>query len=167
MSTIIERLQDDHQQILSFIIKFEKELLSLMEDNTFDYSNFINNITFIKEFADKKHHQREEEILFKYLMEHGGLPAEKLVRQGMYVEHDLGRLYVTELLNAVTNYKKEKSILDKLNILSYGHSYCHLLRRHIEKEDTVVYPFAMRILSKEIFDIMEQEDHEYLNDSPQ
>ena len=38
---------------------------------------------------------------------------------------------------------------------------CMLLRRHIEKEDTVVYPFAKKHLSEEIFAEMIKENQNY------
>ena len=52
-------------------------------------------------------------------------------------------------------------LIDKLTIISNGHAYCMLLRRHIEKEDTVVYPFAKKHLSEEIFAEMIKENQNY------
>ena len=51
--------------------------------------------------------------------------------------------------------------LEQRLIISNGHAYCMLLRRHIEKEDTVVYPFAKKHLSEEIFAEMIKENQNY------
>lgn len=163
MYTIVDRLVEDHKKILKFIDSFEDSLIKLMEENKFSIEDFKDDIVFIRSFADKKHHQREENILFKYMMENLGEVAENLIRHGMYVEHDLGRFYISEFEKAIISYEDDKKVEDKLKIISYGEAYCNLLRRHIEKEDNVVYPFAERSLPKELFDKMLEEDNSYLN----
>ena len=63
------------------------------------------------------------------------------------VEHDQARLYVMELETAVNAYETDRSPALKLEILSQAMDYVHLLRRHIEKENGAIYPFAERALS--------------------
>lgn len=161
MSDIIKDLEADHQIILAFVNKLENKLITFMEEDIFDYQQMEEDISFIREFADKEHHQREEKILFKYMIDHLGKVAENLVRQGMIVEHDLARLYVKEWDAALQRYHDNHLPIDKLTIISYAHSYCMLLKRHIEKEDTVVYPFAKKNLSTELFDQMIEENKNY------
>ena len=43
-----------------------------------------------------------------------------------------------------------------LDILSYAMAYAHLLQLHIEKENSVVYPFAERSLSPEAFQLINE-----------
>ncbi|MNL54685.1 hypothetical protein D3C87_1780360 [compost metagenome] len=97
-------------------------------------------------------------------MENLGSVAENLIRYGMYVEHDLGRFYVSEIEKSIYCYEKDKKVEDKLRIISFGEAYCNLLKRHIEKEDNVVYPYAERSLTKEMFDQMLEEDKKYLEE---
>lgn len=163
MHIIVERLVDDHKKILKFINSFEKELIKFMKEDKFSIEDFQDDIVFIRTFADKEHHKREEHILFKYMMENLGEIAENLIRYGMYVEHDLGRFYISEFEKSILSYDKEENLEDKLKILSFGEAYCNLLRRHIEKEDKVVYLFAEKSLSEELFDKMLKEDDKYLN----
>ncbi|WP_296876318.1 hemerythrin domain-containing protein [Thomasclavelia sp.] len=161
MTDIITDLEADHQKILAFINEFEQRLIKFMEENIIDFKQMADDILFIREFADKHHHQREEKILFKYMIDHLGTVAKNLVQQGMMVEHDLARLYVKQLKETLQSYQQTHLLIDKLTIISTGHSYCMLLRRHIEKEDTVVYPFARKNLSAEIFKLMNQENQNY------
>ncbi len=161
MTDIITDLEADHQKILAFINEFEQRLIKFMEENIIDFKQIADDILFIREFADKHHHQREEKILFKYMIDHLGTVAKNLVQQGMMVEHDLARLYVKQLEETLQSYQQTHLLIDKLTIISTGHSYCMLLRRHIEKEDTVVYPFARKNLSAEIFKLMNQENQNY------
>ena len=67
----------------------------------------------------------------------------------MLVEHDLGRLHMNELLEAIDRYEKDPSTLNKLDIITNASGYATLLNRHIGKEDEVVYTFAQRALSDE------------------
>lgn len=68
----------------------------------------------------------------------------------MVAEHDLWRLYLSELEASLDRYQTDPSTLNKLGILSGAISYAGLLRRHIEKENQVVYPFAERSLPETV-----------------
>ena len=83
------------------------------------------------------------------MLEKLGPVADKLIRNGMLVEHDLGRLHMNELLEAIDRYEKDPSTLNKLDIITNASGYATLLNRHIGKEDEVVYTFAQRSLSDE------------------
>ena len=106
-------------------------------------------MAFGKNYADHLHHGKEEKILFKVMLEKLGPVADKLIRNGMLVEHDLGRLHMNELLEAIDRYEKDPSTLNKLDIITNASGYATLLNRHIGKEDEVVYTFAQRALSDE------------------
>jgi len=83
------------------------------------------------------------------MLEKLGPVAEKLVRNGMLVEHDLGRLHMNCLTEALDAYEKSPSTCAKLDIIIHAGGYAELLKRHIDKENAVVYTFAERALSDE------------------
>jgi len=89
-----------------------------------------------------------------------GGPAEKLVNLGMLVEHDLGRLFMKDLEEALARVKAgdEES---KVDVIANAVSYTHLLNRHIDKEDNTVYTFANRKLAKETLDTIDKECEEF------
>ena len=161
MSNIIQNLEAEHDKILAFIDTFENDLMNFMNTDEFHLEVYTNAISFVRVFADKQHHQREEQILFRYMIEHGGAAAEKLVRHGMLVEHDQARYYIKQLEDAINRYQNDKTLIDKLTILTYGKAYCDLLRNHIDKENKVVYPFAKKTLSEQLFTQIEIEDKLY------
>ena len=74
----------------------------------------------------------------------------------MLVEHDLGRLYIKDLVEALEKVKagNEES---KLDVIANAISYTHLLERHIAKEDEVVYNFGARQLSKEVLEMVDEQ----------
>ena len=86
---------------------------------------------------------------FNIMTDNLGVLAEKLIKYGMLVEHDLGRLYISNLEEALGKVKNgnEES---KLDLIGNAIAYCDLLKRHIDKEDRVVYTFAERELSEEL-----------------
>ena len=145
----IETLMAEHQVILRNIAVMRKRAIALMKGEDVDMDLFTMHIEFARHYADKHHHGKEEQILFEYMTEHLGATAEKLIGFGMLVEHDLGRLYVGALEDAVARFREDPSDENRLDIVGYVVAYSDLLRRHIEKEDQVVYNFGIRGLSEE------------------
>ena len=85
-----------------------------------------------------------------------GETAEKVVKYGMLVEHDLGRLYVTNLNEALEALKNGNAEA-KLDVIANAVSYTNLLERHIHKEDNVIYKFAQRELKKDTMYVINEE----------
>ncbi|MBI4350488.1 MAG: hemerythrin domain-containing protein [Elusimicrobia bacterium] len=91
-------------------------------------------LKFIRTYADKYHHAKEEEILFKYF--DGGLD----VIQVMLLDHVTGRGHVKaadEALAAGDGAAAAKQFL----------AYRELLAEHIKKEDEILYPWMDRNLT--------------------
>lgn len=153
----IEYLVKEHEEIINFTDRVEQECLKIMNDKVINEKFFRACIVFIREFADGVHHKKEEDILFKHMEENLGVAAEKLIRSGMLVEHQLGRSYCLGLEESLDSYISEPNEKDILQIITNAMSYVNLLRMHIEKENGVVYPFAERNLSDEIKEKVEKE----------
>lgn len=147
----IELMVYEHKNIKRMLKVIRKYCLRILKDEKVDYSDFYRIIDFVRNYADKHHHGKEEKLLFNKMVDEIGSTAEKLVKHGMLVEHDLGRLYITGLSEALENSKSgnKEAILD---VIANAISYTHLLERHIDKEDNVIYKFATRELKQEIID---------------
>lgn len=144
----IELMVNEHKNIKRMLAVIRKYCFKVLKNQQLDYNDFYRIIDFVRNYADKHHHGKEEEYLFNRMIEEIKGPTEKLVKHGMLVEHDLGRLYMQNLekaLKALENDEEEA----KIDIIANAVSYTDLLYRHIEKEDDVVYKFAERNLSKE------------------
>jgi hemerythrin-like domain-containing protein len=117
-------------------------------------ADFHSMIDFVRNYADKHHHGKEEDIFFGYMMDELGLLAEKLVKMGMLVEHDLGRLLLADMESALKKVEAgDKDAM--LDLISNAMGYTYLLHRHIDKEDGVVFTFADRELSSEAKEAIE------------
>lgn len=91
-------------------------------------------IDFIRSYADKYHHAKEEDILFKKFGE--GLDIIK----AMLEEHEIGRGYVRAAFEAVER-GDNRAMAENLT------AYAELLFEHIKKEDGILYPWMDRSLS--------------------
>lgn len=140
---------EEHKNIKRMLVVVRKACFKIFNGDKINYADFQDIISFIRNYADSHHHKKEEVILFNKMIDEIGGTAEKIVKYGMLVEHDLGRIYIKDLEEALKNLQNgnEEAILD---VISNAISYTHLLERHITKEDNVVYKFAERELNKEI-----------------
>ncbi|MDU3525845.1 hemerythrin domain-containing protein [Clostridium sp.] len=152
----IELMMDEHKNIKEMLKVVRKACFSVLEGEEVNYEDFYNMIHFIRNYADSHHHKKEEIMLFNRMVDEIGETAEKVVKYGMLVEHDLGRLYVTNLNEALEALKNGNAEA-KLDVIANAVSYTNLLERHIHKEDNVIYKFAQRELKKETVDIINEE----------
>ncbi len=100
-------------------------------------------IDFIRNFADRCHHLKEEKLLFPALEEKG------IARDGgpigmMLTEHEEGRSYVRAMAEALKGEVPPKTVL-----VENARAYLSLLRDHIRKEDEILFNMADEVLSSE------------------
>lgn len=110
-----------------------------------------NGIDLIRTYADRLHHAKEEDILFKYFDD----TAE--IFQVIYEDHKKARNHVKEMLAALEK-RDEPSLAYHLT------EYKDLLAEHIKKEDEILFPWLDRKLNKtkvvELSDRFDKEDQE-------
>lgn len=147
----IKIMNEEHKYILRMLNVVRNVCVKAMNEKKINYDDFNKIIEFIQVYADNHHHKKEEKILFNKMVEHIGETAEKVVKQGMLVEHDLGRLYIKDLVEALNKLKSgdKDSLVD---VIANAISYTHLLKRHIDKEDRVIYKFAERELNNDVLE---------------
>lgn len=153
---IIKTMMDEHQNILKMIDVIRSAMNGFMATDRIDYDDIQKMFSFIKEYADQHHHGKEEAFLFDEMIAAIGETADKLITHGMLVEHDFGRLYVSNTLAAVSAYKAGDHTR-KIDIIANAIAYAELLKRHIDKEDRVVFMLAERELPEAILDKMNQQ----------
>lgn len=146
---------EEHQYIKRMLTVIRKICLNILEGSNIPYTDLDSIIDFIRTFADSHHHGKEEEFFFNKMLQHLGPLADKLVTGGMLVEHDLGRLYISQL-EAALALSKEGVSETKLDIIANAIAYTDLLKRHIEKEDNVVFPFAQRSFDSSVLEDINQ-----------
>ncbi|WP_459482322.1 hemerythrin domain-containing protein [Clostridium saccharoperbutylacetonicum] len=152
----INLMIEEHKNIKRMLLVIRKACLGIMNGKEIDYADFERMIDFVRNYADNHHHGKEEKLLFNRMVEEIGGPAEKLVKFGMLVEHDLGRFHIKELEGALTKVKLGDADA-KLDVIASAIGYANLLNRHIDKEDNVAYPFAKRELCSDTLNKLNME----------
>lgn len=141
------------RRMLKVVRNISYEVLTLGD---FEIDDMYKVIEFIRSYADKHHHGKEEDILFETMNK----KIEKLAKAGaitgMYIEHDMGRLYMLNLEKALKEYDSGDDKV-RLDIIANAISYADLLERHIEKENTAMYKFAENMLDGESKAYIERE----------
>lgn len=134
-----QKLVDEHLWI--------KRWLSLIPEVISYFSSYpqekrdlvLKGVDFIRSYADKFHHAKEEEILFKYF------PADLDILRVMKEEHNMARSLVQKVL---TSLEQE----DDNGLTENMKAYQGLLKQHIKKEDEVLFPWLGKKLSPEQID---------------
>lgn len=152
----IELMVKEHENILKLIEVIKNACCEILDGAEVNIEDFEKMIQFSRNYADKHHHGKEEVILFTKMKEKLGELAEKLINHGMLVEHDLGRLHISELETSLNQYRDDPKTIYKLGIISGAVGYANLLTRHIEKEDNAVYKFAEKQLSPEVLETVDE-----------
>jgi len=143
----IKILTEEHDNILRMLDVLHHASLMNLSGSPINIADFRKMVDFIRLYADKTHHGKEEQFLFKAMVEELGTMGENLVRHGMLVEHDIARLYVSDLDAGLSAYEEAPAEETRLAVLVAAGSYEQLLRRHIQKENDVVFPFGEKNLS--------------------
>jgi hemerythrin-like domain-containing protein len=130
----LKMLVDEHVLIKRLVTLIPEVIKSLDMDSEQGKQIIRNSVEFICMYADKYHHAKEEEILFKYFDEN--LDILDVMRD----DHETARTHVRVILEGLD--KK-----DKKEIAEHFNAYHKLLTEHIKKEDEILYPWIDRNLS--------------------
>ncbi len=156
----IDILVDEHNNIKKVLGVIRKACVQIVEDGEINHEDFFDMIDFIRNYADKYHHGKEEDMLFIDMSKELGNDIKNGPIQGMLIEHDLGRRYIGNLDIALTKHQGGDKDA-KVDIIANAISYANLLAEHIHKEDNALYQFAIRRLTDKTKDKLNQEIEEF------
>ncbi len=111
-------------------------------------------------YADRCHHGKEEDILFRDLKQKPLSVEEKQIMDELIEDHQLGRKTVADLVEAKGRYMKGDPealplMLDRMRFL------VDFYPRHIEKEDQHFFMPTMKYFSPEEKEAMLKEEWEF------
>lgn len=141
---ITHTLVIEHQLILRMIALLEKNAPRTAAGDYLNWQFYHDGIDFIRQYADRFHHAKEEDVLFRALVDNG-MPKDNSPVAAMLMEHDQGRSFVRAMEAAVHTAETGRSDCYQA-IADNALGYAALLRDHISKEDDVLYPLAERVI---------------------
>ena len=130
----MKKLVDEHVLIKRWIALIPEFVENLDVESEKGRQLILDAIDMIRSYADKYHHAKEEEILFKYFD-----PTADIL-QVMHADHTHARSLAKEMLAALER-KDQKTMAENLM------AYRELLTEHIRKEDEILYPWMDSQLS--------------------
>ncbi|MEE4241038.1 MAG: hemerythrin domain-containing protein [Desulfopila sp.] len=133
-SSAMQLLVDEHMLIKRWLALVPQLLDNLEVTSAEGAEIFRGGTDFIRSFADRLHHGKEEDILFTYFND------EEAIFQVIYEDHRTARNHV-KLMMAAIEAKDSKSFRDNLT------AYAALLTEHIKKEDEILFPWLDRRLT--------------------
>jgi hemerythrin-like domain-containing protein len=144
VSQATDVLKHEHDAIL-VALKILDQISNEARQGNVTSTDVTQFLGFLREFADTCHHGKEEGLLFPAMIE-AGLPADGGPISVMLSEHEQGRALVAAMVNAT-----EPAILS-MKFSETATAYADHMRAHIEKENTVLFPMADRIVAPEVME---------------
>ena len=143
----------EHRLIEKMLAITSKELELIKSNGTVNHRFIDTFVDFIRTYADRTHHGKEEDILFTALEHKNMTTDDKEMMQGLINDHILSRKVVGELAAANKIYvtgdvTSIDTIITKLAFL------LELYPDHISKEDKVFFPNTETYFSEADLDAM-------------
>jgi len=155
------QLRDEHEGIKTVLTALDHLASEMRMGRSANLGQLEEIVDFLRTFADKCHHGKEEEHLFPALNE-AGLPSEGGPVGVMLQEHNMGRTHIQGMRAALDRLQAGEDAGD--DFARHALAYVELLRGHIEKENNILFNMAEHILPpavharlSECFDSIEQE----------
>ena len=137
-----QQLRDEHELVLVVVEAMEREVAFIEREGRVHTERVAQMVDFTRNFTDGCHHAKEERLLFPLLEEReraAGGPVSVMLS-----EHEAGRQAIRAIDEALPRANEDTAaraaVAENLGL------YAHLLRLHINKENTVLFPLADRIL---------------------
>ena len=135
------QLSRDHQEILRALEILTSAAATWRIDPLRTDKDCRALLDFLKTFADRCHHGKEEKVLFPKLMQ-AGIPMNGGPLGVMLYEHEQGRLLIRNMDQALEGKHPA-------DFAFYANRYARLLEDHIAKEDNILFPKAEDVLTGE------------------
>lgn len=140
-------LTHEHRAIEIVLDGFDKASRLLEEGEHVDLSLMADCLDFATGFADRCHHAKEEQELFKVL-EARGISSEGGPIGVMLHDHDEGR-HLLKCIGKDLDKLTQGDHSARQPLAEAMKCYAALMRNHIAKEDQVLFVLASRVLTDE------------------
>ena len=140
-------LMIEHRLIERMIAIIQVRLSLAEKNHTIDPLFIDQAVDFIRTYADRTHHGKEEDILFRELNNKDLSEVDRKVMNELVEEHVFARKTTKALVEATTTYRNgDKSTLG--DIVNCLHTLVNFYPVHIEKEDKVFFPASRAYFSE-------------------
>lgn len=153
-------LMIEHRLIEQVIAILPEEAKRMRARGTVDPVAIGTLVDFIRIYADRTHHGKEEDILFRDLAQKKISEEDHHLMKELIIEHVHARAITKELVEA-----QERSLAGNQAALAVAaekmESLAKLYPDHIRKEDTVFFPASMKYFTQDERETMLREMWEF------
>jgi len=140
-------LMIEHRLIERMLAIIQDSLALAEKTNKIDPLFVDKAVDFIRTYADRTHHGKEEDILFRDLNNKDMSEPNRRVMNELIKEHIFGRSTTKALVEANTLYRNgDSSALGK--VVSCLRTLVEFYPKHIEKEDKIFFPASRAYFSE-------------------
>ena len=149
----------EHRLIERMLSFFEGETRKITERKKVDPLFVDTAVDFIRTYADRTHHGKEEDILFRDLAKKQLLPEHVRIMEELLEEHQYARKTVGMLVDAEKRYLKGEDASQE--VVSLLRELAQFYPVHIEKEDKHFFFPCMAYFAQDEQDRMLKEFYEF------
>lgn len=157
-----EVLMNEHRVIEQVLLCLDNIAAEARRARKLDGDAARQALDFLRNFADRCHHGKEEEHLFP-MMEARGFPRQGGPTGVMFHEHEEGRAHI-QTMHAALEQAEAGTDAALQQFVQHAQAYVTLLREHIVKEDHCLFPMADRTLTaadqRQLLDSFTHVEHE-------
>jgi hemerythrin-like domain-containing protein len=140
-------LMIEHRQIERLIHLLPVEAARVKRTGAVDLGFLDAAVDFIRTYADRTHHRKEEELLFRELQTRDLVREDRALLQELIADHDVGRATVRKLMAAKLELASgDQSAVERI-VDGFG-ALAVFYPEHIRKEDTLFFPASAKYLSE-------------------
>lgn len=141
-------LMIEHRLIERVISLIKKKLEKIESEGDIEPEFIDNVVDFIQMYADRTHHGKEEDILFRELRKRSLSEKDRQMMDELIDEHVFGRQTTKDLVEANNRHRNQdesalEDIVDKLETL------IDFYPKHIYKEDKIFFPASRAYFTEE------------------
>ncbi len=141
-------LMIEHRLIERMLVVIKDVLTKIELEHEVDPAFVDIIVDFVRVYADRTHHGKEEDILFRELNKKPLKPEDRQIMKELIEEHVFGRKTTKALVDANSRYRNGdetamRDIAVKLKTL------IEFYPKHIEKEDKVFFPASRNYFTDE------------------
>jgi hemerythrin-like domain-containing protein len=141
-------LMIEHRLIEGMIAVIRRKLEQAAQTRSIDPLFVDAAVDFIRVYADRTHHGKEEDIMFRHLRQKNMTDNHQRLMNELTEEHAFGRETTKALVQANTRYRNGDAsalaeVTGSLRVLAGFYP------KHIKKEDAVFFPAALTYVTEE------------------
>ena len=134
---LIKNLRQEHE-LIEQVVGSLRSFVSALATGQADPADGPRFLAFFRHYAGSFHHDKEEAILFRALVDKAELPDNRGPISALTLEHR----HLTGLMEAMASLLTgaSRTTGEQEHLATLAKDYCHALWRHIDAENSVLFP---------------------------